>query len=187
MYLSNGATLTGTANHPVYISGLGYIAMGALGYNDICLSVQHRRLTPSCIAESYSAASQKARACAIAAITSPATATLSAAYKRYTKRFGKTRTGRFPLAATFTIGTATRLTTLLRIWNAYWAANMPHGMKQRSQMNSGSNAEERAQTGSFSRQQYQARDREQHRQHLPRHQCDLRCTQSPWELGDLGL
>jgi len=43
-YFSNGATLTGTPDHPVFVKGRGWISLTSLRYGDICKSPYRRSL-----------------------------------------------------------------------------------------------------------------------------------------------
>jgi hypothetical protein len=139
-HFSNGTCITGTPNHPVYVLGLGYIALRALRYNDACLSVQLHQSTPSFIAASPSADTQRARGSVIADITSQALATLSAASWRCIRRFGRTHMDRSRTVFKSTIGTSTRLTMLSRIWSAFPVKSTAHCTKPCSPTNNGSSA-----------------------------------------------
>jgi hypothetical protein len=112
---SDGRSLVGTENHPVFVDGKGFVPLMTLTYADTLWPCPER---PSFLTES-SSAETPARASDTFASTSRRIArTLGRAWRRCTARFGKPRMDRSPRDATSTTSTKTSSTTLWTIWNA---------------------------------------------------------------------
>jgi len=105
--LSNGHTLTGTANHPVWVQGRGYTSLSALVWDDILETWTERR---SSLTASRLCATLTRPAPTIGTITRTARAA-QRVLALSTKRYGKRTMGLSLKAATFTTRTATALIT----------------------------------------------------------------------------
>ncbi len=109
--LSNGRTLTGTGNHPIWVAGEGWVRMDALRYGDTMETWENVSTSSSSTASS-SVATPTPREPLTAGTTSQASPTASAASDAYTKRSGKRPTGAtFPRGTTSTTPTGTTSTT----------------------------------------------------------------------------
>ena len=116
VYLSNGKTLRGTGNHPVWVEGKGFVRLDTLRYGDILLEdssisesigeTWNEELRSSSSTESSSNDTPTRRDSATAATTSLVGPIAKAALRRFTGRFGSSITARSPRAITSTTSTA---------------------------------------------------------------------------------
>jgi phage terminase large subunit-like protein len=125
VHFSNGTVLTGTGNHPVYVEGKGFTNMDALVLDDKVItcnenlsnikesSLQDTRHLKAYPAGDISTRSSKKR--------------MERKSKLFIKRYGKMRTGRYPMGMIFTTKTATLPTIRLITSNVYQKRNMPIG------------------------------------------------------------
>lgn len=112
--LSSGKTLSGTGNHPVWVSGEGWKRLDALRYGDTIEAWQ----SPSSSTESTSAATPTLSSGRTASITRPAAETGSSASVTSTRRSGRLRTARFLKATRSITSTSTQTTTTSATWPA---------------------------------------------------------------------
>lgn len=124
---SNGASLTATPDHPVYVSGVGFIPLDTVRYGDIMETWQsdnpfgQKRLSTRALS---SAAIQTARAARVGFITLLVETIASRASSVCIRRFGKTFTALSRRAATFTTWTKTHLTTIQQTLSAFRRASI---------------------------------------------------------------
>ena len=109
--LSNGATLTGTPDHPIWVQGNGFTRIDALKYGDIITTCER----PSLSTASRTTATRTRSG-------SLTDGTSSGAGKTCTGLFGSIIAARFRTAGTFITKMAMQTTTPLRIWKLFRAA-----------------------------------------------------------------
>jgi hypothetical protein len=140
--LSNGVTLTGTGNHPIYLNNHGYISLRSLRYSDIlvdsksyqeryplvCQSLQHSASKPSSIRVSSSDVTPILSIGQTPITTDPIQDTSRRASNPFIKKSGKMPTVLFQMGAIFTTRMGIRLTMRRTIWNASHLNNMAHIM-----------------------------------------------------------
>ena len=124
---SNGATLTGTQNHPVWVDKRHFTFLDSLRYGDIISpyrsisrgeKCQNGTLRQSSLMGLNSGAIQNQNTVAIAAITRLVAITPSEVYERCTLRYGSQFTAMYPLETTFTMPTGIHSITRLTTWCA---------------------------------------------------------------------
>lgn len=115
---SDGRELIGTANHPVFVEGKGYIELRALRYGDIIVSCKSKSLNTG---GSSSADTPTRRASPIVSTSRQVSRIALMAYRDSTRRYGKITTGRSRKAITSITRTATGATTSPRTLGAYQA------------------------------------------------------------------
>ena len=110
---SNGSSLTGTANHPVFVQGKGFTPLDALRYgNDTIVTCKmYEQLFTK---ESSLEDTQMPNNTQTAVITGRIRGTLGQALRLCIEKFGKTITAQFQKVATFTIKTLIPTTTTLQ-------------------------------------------------------------------------
>jgi hypothetical protein len=114
---SDGRTITGTANHPVYVDGRGFVPLDSLRYGDR-LNTWHTQ-NPSCSTGSPSGDIPTQDTVAIAAISGRTLGTERPALASCIKKSGKPRTVRSLGGIISTIATAIR-STMPRITSYAW-------------------------------------------------------------------
>lgn len=119
---SDGRTLIGTANHPVYVVGKGFIPLASLTPRDQVLTCEAK---PSYLTGSNFAATPSQSNGRIGYTTSRTSTIDRPASAGCMKRFGNTITALFRLAARFITGTETRSTTTCQTWSASPPKNTP--------------------------------------------------------------
>ncbi|MCK9898147.1 hypothetical protein [Frankia sp. AgB32] len=135
--LSNGRSLTGTGNHPVFVENKGWTRLDSLTRSDSIV------MCPSALTSSCTAASNTAGTLTLPAyLTATTSLRESAIGKRarrlaFTKTSGVLRTARSRTAATSTIGTGTRSTTIPRTSNVSRSRSIGRTMVPRSLRRSG--------------------------------------------------
>lgn len=107
--LSDGSTLTGTNNHPIFVKGQGYIPLDSLRYGDILIPWQPQKRLSS--TESNSGDIQTLSTEALESITTPEEPIALEAFSPFIKRFGSPSTDPFQRALTFITETTTHSTT----------------------------------------------------------------------------
>ncbi len=113
---SDGRSLEGTGNHPVWVHGKGWKRLDALRYSDIIEPWREARQSSSTVSSS---ADTQTRIADPIGFTSPLVwPTRSAEPTGCIRRFGKSPMGRYPTATTSTTKTATRSTTHSTILSA---------------------------------------------------------------------
>ena len=125
---SNGASLTGTPNHPIHTESRGYIPLHATVYDDI-ISVwqESKRLS---IAASFSAVTQTVRA-VLTGCTSPlAERIVRPVSSDSTRRSGRTSTGQSLTDTSSIIRMRTPSTTLLRTSSVSRRASIAHSTRR---------------------------------------------------------
>jgi hypothetical protein len=113
--LSNGVTLTGTANHPVFVHGAGFVPIGKLQPGDAVLLCDQRSLSST---ESSSADTQILRGGTYGSTTGPVEIIDIVASEHSIKRSGNSPTAPYLKAATSTTETKTPSTTTSTTWSA---------------------------------------------------------------------
>lgn len=121
--LSDGRRLTGTANHPIFVEGKGFVALDSLRYGDIMCSWPESK--PSSSRASSSGDTLTRLTSRLATISGPVQQMLRRASSRYTSRCGRLLTVPSLTAITSTTRTAIRSTTSLIISNAFLRRNTP--------------------------------------------------------------
>ncbi len=130
--LTDGRTLTGTGDHPIYVDGKGYIPLRALRYGDMLQSsgtpeggrrwrARRGQGWNGKLSSTRASPSTAIRARAIpprGGTSRPACNTASAALISCTGRFGRTITAPFRRAMKSITATTTRSTTRPTTWNA---------------------------------------------------------------------
>ena len=112
----NGATLTGTGSHPVWVDGRGWVPLESLAYGDRLAGWQpESKRSNSAVA---STVDTPIPSTAIIGCTTSATTDGRPHRDCCTATSGNPFTGRFPMAATFTTMIATRIITTLLTWFA---------------------------------------------------------------------
>lgn len=119
VYLSNGKTLTGTPNHPIYIKGKGFIPLDTLSYGDMPECIQPQ----SCLKALYSEDILTPRTDQINYIIAHMQDILTTAVGTFTKRYGKTNTVKYPVGITSIIKMEIHLIIRYQIWNVWKAAH----------------------------------------------------------------
>ena len=124
---SNGSTLTGTFNHPVFVKGKGVIPLDAVSHGDIIycesevdLECQENKLsqqTAYCSTVLNLDAIQILKGLEIGVITEQAGAIENREYLIYTEKFGNFITAKFLKDTTCITLTEIFLTTIFLIWN----------------------------------------------------------------------
>ncbi|ABE51379.1 Hypothetical protein Mbur_0384 [Methanococcoides burtonii DSM 6242] len=121
VHFSNGVTLNGTGNHPVYVEGKGFTNIDALVWYDRVITceenlsnIKESRLQDIRRLKAYPAADTSIRS------SKKRTERKS---KLFTKRYGKMRTGRYPMGTISTTETATLPTIRLITSNVYRKRN----------------------------------------------------------------
>lgn len=108
MELSNGRLLTGTADHPIWVEGRGWVPLHAMRYGDILNACDLRQLSTT---GSRSAAIRMLSGGPIASISSQARIIASKVLGACTKRFGSIATARFRRATKSIMRTVIRSIT----------------------------------------------------------------------------
>lgn len=134
---SNGTTLTGTANHPVYLKDKGYTPLHALRYGDIIMDINSSKerypLLWQSLQQKQKSLFTKGSSSDVIQMqrTGRDKITIDQEYKtfnpvlrRFIRRFGKMRMGQFQKGAIFTTKMATHQIMLSKIWNASLQKNM---------------------------------------------------------------
>ncbi|MCU0273819.1 MAG: Hint domain-containing protein, partial [Acidimicrobiales bacterium] len=115
--MSDGGTLTGTGDHPVWVEGQGWTRLDALRYGDILGSCQETSKS-SLVTASSSAVTPTHHGGPIAATGHPGRPTASAASVDSTRKSGSKLTAQSPTVITSTTPTSTRSTTTWRTLSA---------------------------------------------------------------------
>lgn len=118
---SNGAMLTATPNHPVYIQGKGFVRVDALCLNDQCAEAPQQQKSLS-IADIGTVDTQMGQTRLTSAISLEQTP--SAGF--FTGISGRTISGPYLKGVKFTIAIVTRQITKLKIWNVTLRKNTAH-------------------------------------------------------------
>lgn len=116
--LSNGRTLCGTANHPVWVEGRGFVPMGDLATGDR-LQTTHNAVYPEGLC--HDAIPSSSAGLSSIGIQTPRTGQIAVTTRQiryiggpgsvaFIKRYGKRRTGQYPTDTKYITLTATRLT-----------------------------------------------------------------------------
>lgn len=128
---SDGRTLVGTGNHPVWVENKGFVRLDSLRYGDImntrpygkecleCQKNQRQLFTKGLDLED----TQSQRVGRIGYITDRLVHTSKAALATCTKKFGKNIMGRYRKVITSITKTMTPLTMTLKTWNLLKQAN----------------------------------------------------------------
>jgi len=128
---SNGATLTGTGNHPVYRNGEGYNSLRTLRYGDIIMTTgqaYERLLLCLCIRANQnvsfikalsSGATRSRLAGHVVTTTDQTHLTLKKALKRFMWKYGKMPMALYRMAGIFTTKTIIRSTMPLKTLSAF--------------------------------------------------------------------
>jgi PBSX family phage terminase large subunit len=114
---SNGATLTATPSHPIFVQGKGFTRLDRVRYGDKIITVWDES-KPWSTKASPSAATRTRNASQTASTTGRTLATFARELKRCIARYGAITTGLFLTASRFITATATRATTTPRTSNA---------------------------------------------------------------------
>lgn len=115
---SDGRTLTGTGNHPVYVEGRGFVALDAVRYFDTLVAWVASRSSSS--TASSSAATRTLTGSPTLATSPLASGTSSAATSASTRKCGRPTTAdRSLTVTTSTMSMKTSGTTLRAIWDSY--------------------------------------------------------------------
>ena len=143
---TNGAELTGTGNHPIYLRDKGYIPLRALRYGDtiedinsyeerypLCQGSLQQSQRPLFTKGSLLGAIPTHQIGATRVTTVPVPAILRQVSSRFIRKYGKMPMGLFQRGTKFTIGTAIRSTTHWKIWNALHQRHTPNTMPRTSQ------------------------------------------------------
>jgi len=118
---SDGRSLTGTSNHPIFVDGVGYISLGELRQGDVlvnpsgdiqCRDQSQRKVSRSSITGSLSGDTRIRREGAIVSISSRQLDCRHKGSVACIRRYGKTRTARFLKDSTST--TLTRIRSIIR-------------------------------------------------------------------------
>jgi len=128
LVLSDGTVITGTAEHPVFVEGQGFVALASLGYADM--------VRPWTEKPSYSTAKPITAGSAIRAGIGGSI--IGRIAGRFTALSGKRRTGQFLRATLSTTSTATRSTTIWRTWLSWLTASTLGTIGQRGSRSRGS-------------------------------------------------
>lgn len=113
--LSNGATLRGTANHPVYARNRGFVPIDSLRYADILVSWDEQQINqskPSSSTALHSVATRWQRAIRSACTTRRRSTLRSKALGACMRKSGSSTTGRYHQGTKSTIRTSTPATTI---------------------------------------------------------------------------
>lgn len=111
---SNGQSLTGTLNHPIFVHGKGWTSIDALDLADIVQVCENQSSSTA----SNSSAIRTSKACLEAGITTQIQRNFAKNMGRCTKRFGVTTMGLFQRATTSTTKATNSATTTSPISNA---------------------------------------------------------------------
>lgn len=149
---SDGTTIEGSGEHPVFVGGKGFTRIDALRYNDMC--VKHtgghlcqnskspqRELNSLSSTESNSAGIQIALTTHIGSISRLEEATGCGASDRCIRRYGRRITGQSRKAVISITRMKTRRTTLSTTWNACRQKNTPQGTSLMSAANGHQNSQ----------------------------------------------
>lgn len=132
---SDGNALIGTGNHPLFVSGRGFIPIDALRYGDRMVTTDAIQELSPCVSQrepsrlsstkaSNSGAIQTRSGGLIGSITVLVRTLLLGVSRLCTAKFGKTTSGRSRRAIMFTTKTGTRRTTTRPIWNVFPAQSI---------------------------------------------------------------
>lgn len=116
VHFSNGNKLTGTLNHPIWLSG-GFVSLDSLRYGDALTSeAQWLSRKPSYSTALNSGGIRNLSTELIESITRLVETTASEVLERCIMRFGSLFTDRYPLDTTFIMPTGIHSTTILGTW-----------------------------------------------------------------------
>lgn len=115
---SNGAVLTGTGNHPIFVDGRGFARLDAIGHGDIVITWPQVKLLNS--TESNSGAILNHQESIFETITGLGGTTESVGSDRSIKRCGETLTEASQPGTIFTTLTKTHSTIILKILRWFW-------------------------------------------------------------------
>ena len=113
---SDGRTLKGTADHPIFVQGKGFLRLDSLRYGDI---IESWKTNQSSSGESPSGDTPTRQAGRIAITTHPEKLTSSEESGGSTKRYGKLRTGLFQRVLRFITKISTHSTTIYQTLNVF--------------------------------------------------------------------
>jgi hypothetical protein len=131
LQLSNGRSLVGTANHPIFVDGVGYTPMGELRHGDVLVSESDIAETQQCLARNQRKAMRSSTRGSSFAATRPrldAPTVFTSSPRRNSQpkalggsmwKSGRMPTGRFRQGITSTTGTKTRSITPSITWSAF--------------------------------------------------------------------
>jgi hypothetical protein len=129
--MSDGRTLTGTGNHPIFITGKGFICLDKLSYGDNVVLWRWDESKPSFSMASNSGATQIPGVHAQGITSLQADTTTGVASICFTERCGSFIRGQFLRAITFTTSTKTRRTTRSATLNASLQMTTPPAIPTR--------------------------------------------------------
>jgi len=115
--LSDGTSLTGTPNHPVWVEGAGFTRLDSLVYGDIMFTCKNKKLKSSNWMGCASAATRTVLVSITGGI-SRFTKRIKGLFSTYIDTFGKKKMDRSPRVITSTIQMKTPSTMISQIWSA---------------------------------------------------------------------
>ena len=141
MVASNGKTLTGTGNHPVYVNGKGFTQLDSIKYGDImlckqenngsdiiCLENKHQQQTALYLTGLLLDDIQTQKTNQIACITGQTEGCASKEYHTYTMRFGSSIMEKYRKVITFTTKMVIQQTMIFRTLRQFLPKNICQGI-----------------------------------------------------------
>jgi hypothetical protein len=124
VHFSNGASLTGTRNHPIFVRGKGWTPMDAILLDDIVEGCENQSFSTA----SSLSATQTARAFPAKGTSTQTAENFARSTVRFIRRFGSITTDLFQKAWRFITRTKTGATTASTTWNASPQLNIESAM-----------------------------------------------------------